>query len=207
MHPSEASWPPAQQGLARRLCRATWFTFARSHRGLRSRCGRCCGEHSRVSVPGAALGSGRQGRPGARLHCGVCAACRGCSELGQAAGLGPTAVRSGKRQHRAPPGARARPRPTAGTSAAVAGLGTGIGRRGGRGEPQGARAASMAVCSGKRALLPGGQIQRSPFDLASHQPVPLALAALHPNCSPRGRGPPPTPPDLLLSPDSCKACL
>jgi hypothetical protein len=33
---------------------------------------------------------------------------------------------------------------------------------------------------GRRALLPGGQRQRSPFDLASRQPVHLALAALHP---------------------------
>jgi hypothetical protein len=37
---------------------------------------------------------------------------------------------------------------------------------------------------GSRALLPGGQLQRSAFDLASPQPVPLALAALHPKLLP-----------------------
>jgi hypothetical protein len=103
-----------------------------------------------------------------------------------------TQLRSRKRQQRAPPGAQARPRPTW-TSAAVTGLGTGIGRRGGRGEPQGYRAASMAVCSGKRALLHSSKLQRSPFDLACLQQVPLALAALHPKLLSRRQGSTSTP--------------
>jgi hypothetical protein len=73
-----------------------------------------------------------------------------------------TQLRSGKRQHRAPPGSRARPRPTAGTAAAVAGLGTGIGRRGGWGEPQGVRAASMLCAVGRGLSCPAANCSNPP---------------------------------------------
>jgi hypothetical protein len=111
MHPLVASWPPAQQGLARRLHRVSWFTFVPSHRSLRSMCGLYSGERSRVSVPGAALGAGRQGRPGARLLCRVCAAGRGCNELVQAAGLS-LAWHSTEVQEEAAKGSNRRPSPT-----------------------------------------------------------------------------------------------
>jgi hypothetical protein len=209
IYPKAASWHAAQQWLARRLRRASLFTFAPSHRGLRSRCGPCSGERSRVSVPGDALGSGRRGWPGARLHCWVCAAGRGCSEFVQAAGLSlawySTAIREEAAQ-----GSTRLPRPTT----AHSGDRSSCGRAGNRdwqkgrlGRAAGRESSVHAVRSGKRALLPGGQLQQYPFDLASHQLVPLALAALHPNCFPKGSGPPPPPPDLPLPPDSCKACL